>query len=202
MRVSESRQMAVGIRMLRAALTHQTFQITGGGLNYQGGLDIFVTAFNSSGQLLFSTLVGGSGDDVGTSIAVNPSGFNPGIFVTGYTTSTDFPAFVNQYELAGTQNAFVFILDYPSGYLTMSSTYLGGEAVDSGLAITFDNAGVGYVYVAGQTTSQMFPNSSPLFKQSLRSGVSMSDHNILSRRIKPATGKLGQPFRPSASVDF
>jgi hypothetical protein len=96
---------------------------------------------------------------------VNPSGFNPGIFVTGYTTSTDFPAFVNQYELAGTQNAFVCILDYPTGYFTMSSTYLGGEAVDSGLAITFDNAGIGYVYVAGQTTSQSFPISSPLFNE-------------------------------------
>lgn len=141
------------------------FPNTGGGVTYSGGLDVFVTAFNSSGQLKYSTLVGGSGDDVGTSIAVNPGGFNPGVFVTGFTTSPDFPAFVNQIFLAGTQNGFVFIVDYATGNLSMSSTYLGGEAVDSGLAITFDNAGIGYVYVAGQTTSQSFPISSPLFNE-------------------------------------
>lgn len=180
------------------------FPNTGGGLNYSGGLDVFVTAFDSSGQLLFSTLFGGSGDDVGTSIAVNPSGFNPGIFVTGYTTSTDFPAFVNQTSLAGTQNAFVCILDYATGTFTMSSTYLGGEAVDSGLAITFDNAGIGYVYVAGQTTSQNFPNSSPLFNETRLNmgGGSGASDGFVAELYPDLTGFYFSTFLGGGNQDF
>jgi hypothetical protein len=184
------------------------FPNTGGGLNYEGGFDVFVTAFNSSGQLLFSTLVGGSGDDagtsIGTSIAVNPGGFNPGIFVTGFTTSSDFPAFVNQLNLAGIQNAFVFILGYPEGYLTISSTYLGGEAVDSGLAVTFDNAGIGYVYVAGQTTSQNFPISSPLFNETqlnMGSGSGASD-GFVTELYPDLSGFYFSTFLGGANQDF
>jgi hypothetical protein len=180
------------------------FPNTGGGLGYSGGLDAFVTAFNSSGQFMFSTLFGGSGDDVGTSIAVNPVGFNPGIFVTGYTTSPDFPAFVNQISLAGTQNAFVCILDYATGTFTMASTYLGGEAVDSGLAITFDNAGIGYVYVAGQTTSQNFPISSPLFNdtQLNMGGGSGASDGFVAELYPDLSGFYFSTFLGGGNQDF
>jgi hypothetical protein len=139
------------------------FPNTGGGLSYSGELDAFVTEFDSADKLVFSTLIGGSGNDVATAIAVSAGGANPGIFVTGYTTSPDFPAdaFSYQFSLAGIQNAFVFILNYPGGYYS-DATYLGGEAVDAGLGITYDTV-IGYIYVVGQTTSQMFPVSSPLF---------------------------------------
>lgn len=180
------------------------FPNTGEGLSYQGGFDVFVTAFNSSGQLLFSTLFGGNGNDVGTSVAVNPVGFNPGIFVTGYTTSTDFPAFGYQISLAGTQNAFVCILDYATGAFTMSSTYLGGEAVDSGLAITFDNAGIGYVYVAGQTTSQDFPISSPLFNETqlnMGSGSGVSD-GFVTELYPDLSGLYFSTFLGGSNQDF
>ncbi len=193
-----------GNTFLTGGTNSPDFPNTGGGLSYQGGFDAFVTAFNSSGQLLFSTLFGGSGDDVGTSVAVNPVGFNPGIFVTGYTTSTDFPAFVNQTQLAGTQNAFVCILEYPTGYFTMSSTYLGGEAVDSGLAVTFDNAGIGYVYVAGQTTSQSFPISSPLFNETQLNmgGGSGASDGFVTELYPDLSGFYFSTFLGGANQDF
>ena len=58
---------------------------------FNGGyLDAFVVKLNASGMaLLYATFLGGSGDDCGNGIAVDGSG---NAYVTGYTTSTDFPA--------------------------------------------------------------------------------------------------------------
>ena len=36
-----------------------------------GGFDVFVTELSSSGTLVFTTLVGGTGDDIGNAIAVD-----------------------------------------------------------------------------------------------------------------------------------
>ncbi len=153
-----------GNMYVAGATASADFPNTNGGLEYQGGLDSFVTKFTAHGQLVYSTLMGGSGDDVATAIAVADRGPNRGVFVVGYTNSDNFPALINQYFLAGIQNAFVYILDIDQGILTPSSTYLGGEQVDAGLAITVDTF-QGYVFVAGQTTSQTFPISSPLFNE-------------------------------------
>ena len=57
----------------------------------EGGLDGFVAKFNPAGvtgtQLLYSTYLGGSGDDVGYAMAVDSSG---DAYVAGSTSSTDF----------------------------------------------------------------------------------------------------------------
>ncbi len=55
----------------------------------QDGRDAFVTKLNSSGNaLVYSTYLGGSGDDIGRSISVGNFG---NIYINGYTTSIDFP---------------------------------------------------------------------------------------------------------------
>jgi hypothetical protein len=54
-----------------------------------GGDDAFVSQVRDDGfGLVFSTLLGGSANDVGTAIAI---GVNRGIYVAGRTESTDFP---------------------------------------------------------------------------------------------------------------
>ena len=180
------------------------FPNTGGGLNYSGEMDAFVTEFDSSGQLVFSTLIGGSVSTVATAIAVASDGPNPGIFVTGYTNSPDFPADGNAYQfsLAGIQNAFVFILNYPGGYYT-DATYLGGEAVDAGLAITYDTV-IGYVYVVGQTTSQHFPISSPLFNGSqLNMGAGPGPSDAFVTEMYPdVSGVYFSTFLGGTNQDF
>jgi hypothetical protein len=53
------------------------------------GQDLFITKFNAAGSaLVYSTYLGGSGDDRGEGIALDPSN---NAYVTGATTSTDFP---------------------------------------------------------------------------------------------------------------
>ncbi|MGH8607010.1 MAG: SBBP repeat-containing protein, partial [Gammaproteobacteria bacterium] len=56
---------------------------------FGGGLDAFVAKLNRAGsKLVYSTYLGGTGDDFGRGIAVDPSGH---AYVTGDTNSTDFP---------------------------------------------------------------------------------------------------------------
>jgi uncharacterized repeat protein (TIGR01451 family) len=130
---------------------------TDGTCNSGGGYpisDAFVAKLNPAGSaLLYSTYLGGAGDDGGAGIAVGPGG----AFVTGRTSSADFPttpgAFRTTYG-GGFGNAFVTKLD-PTGSTLAYSTYLGGSRGDAGNAIAVDAGG--HAYVTGLTTSPDFP---------------------------------------------
>ena len=72
--------------------TQSTFYPTTAGAfdtTYNGGVDVFVTKLNAAGSsLIYSTFIGGSGDDFGQAIAVDSSG---NAFLTGNTSSTNYP---------------------------------------------------------------------------------------------------------------
>ena len=71
-----------------------------------GGRDAFVTKLNAAGNaLVYSTYLGGSGNDDGNAIAVDTSG---SAYVTGNTDSTNFPtASPFQATKAGSSDAFI-----------------------------------------------------------------------------------------------
>ena len=101
--------------------TKNAFQSASG-----GGYDAFLTKLNPSGsQLLYSTFVGGSGDEKGAGIAVDGTG---NAYVTGYTGSTAFPTTTGAYITSGT-GAFAAKLDpSTSGPSSLVySTLLGGN---------------------------------------------------------------------------
>lgn len=122
-----------------------------------GGVDAFVTELNPAGFPVYSTYLGGAGNDYGYGIAVDNAGR---AYVTGSTTSPNFPVFplgpcvVIQCALAGPTNAFVTELQ-PGGGAFVYSTYLGGEHTDYGRAITLDPGG--NAFVTGYTNSKLFP---------------------------------------------
>jgi hypothetical protein len=122
-----------------------------------GGVDAFVTKLNAAGSaIVYSTYLGGNGDDRGFSIAVDASG---NAYITGYTSSTNFPlSSPFQATLKGPRDAFVTKLN-PSGSAPIFSTYLGGTGDDRGNGIAVSASGL--VYVTGSTTSSNFPLSSP-----------------------------------------
>jgi hypothetical protein len=120
----------------------------------KGATDAFVAKISADGKTLqYATYLGGSKLDVATGIAVDTNG---GVYVTGFTNSSDFPVTpgVVQNHLKGSLfDAFVAKIS-PSGALVYS-TYLGGSYVDIANAIAVDSAG--NAHVAGHTCSYDFP---------------------------------------------
>ena len=134
-----------------------TLSTTTGALQttFGGGVDGYVAKFNASGsQLLYSTYLGGSGDDFARSIALDPGG---AVYVTGATSSPNFPttAGAMQAANAGASDAFVTKLSTTAFVLPFYSTYLGGAGNDSGAAIAVDASGE--AYLTGETLSSNFP---------------------------------------------
>ena len=126
-----------------------------------GTYDAFVTKLDSSGStLVYSTYLGGNGDDVNfpgvtltAGIDVDSSG---DAYVTGMTRSTNFPL-LNEYQSSfagGDEDVFVTRLN-SSGNALVYSTYLGGSNLDHAHDVTTDNSG--YAYVTGRTDSTNFP---------------------------------------------
>ncbi|MCP5103895.1 MAG: hypothetical protein GY950_10975 [bacterium] len=121
-------------------------------------IDAFVTKIdttqNDISSLVYSTYLGGAGDDICYGIAVDNSG---NAYVTGTTQSTDFPT-LNQYQAnQGTADVFVTKIDTTRGGTSslIYSTYLGGENADRGHGIAVDNSG--NAYVTGETNSTDYP---------------------------------------------
>ncbi len=118
----------------------------------------YVAKLNSAGSaLVYSTYLGGSDGDSGQGIAVDSRG---NAYVTGYTSSADFPTVKPvQASNRGDFDAFVAKLN-PDGSALVYSTYLGGGGVDYGYAIAVDS--FGNAYVTGRTYSADFPTANPL----------------------------------------
>ena len=115
--------------------------------------DAFVTKINSTGSLTYSTYLGGDNSDTGFSVAVDVSG---NAYVTGVTTSTNFPTAIPiQANYGGSQgDVFVTKLN-SSGSALVYSTYLGGGGSETGRGIAVDASG--NAYITGFTDSLNFP---------------------------------------------
>jgi hypothetical protein len=140
-----------------------------------GGIDAFVVKLDPAlSSVLFATYLGGTtGDDAARAIAFNGFG---GIFVTGFTNSSDFPTTVFAFQptfggglCAGVpcNDAFLVHLDF-TGSALFYATYLGGSDSDVGLGIAVSvepprvpgppGGFIGpFAYVTGGTFSTNFP---------------------------------------------
>lgn len=132
-----------------------------------GPTDAYVARFNkpatSNLSLTYFSYLGGTGNDAGLAITVDPAS---GAVLTGWTQSTDFPftAGAIQSTLKGAQNAFLARLNTgaTSGTGTVGSyaTYFGGTGADQGTSVALDtNLST---YFAGDTTSPDLQTQSPL----------------------------------------
>ncbi|MEA3190675.1 MAG: hypothetical protein QOD77_1257 [Thermoplasmata archaeon] len=133
-----------------------SFPVTAGAYDttHNGGYEAYVVKLNAAGSgVAYSTYVGGSGYDYPQDIAVDSSG---NAYVTGYTSSTNFP--VTGGALQGTKSGgydtFVLRLNAAGNGLGYS-TYMGGSSDDEAHSIAVD--GSGYAYVTGSAKSSDFP---------------------------------------------
>jgi len=148
---SSGRAYIVGLTASTDFPTQSAYQNTYGG----GSNDVFVTILSASGtSLVYSTYLGGSGDDHGYAIALDSS---KNIYITGRTGSTNFPT-VNAYRDTFTgsgQNEYdAFVTKIASsGSSLVYSTYLGGSGKETGYGIAVNGSNA---YVTGLTTSTNF----------------------------------------------
>lgn len=108
--------------------------------------------------IVFSTYLAGTGSDQITAVTTDSTG---NIFVTGFTTSSDFPTQNPLQSTAGgssgNQGAFVTKLD-PTGKTLIYSTYLGPAGFEGfGGAIAVDSSG--NAIVSGISSSTSFPHA-------------------------------------------
>jgi len=124
----------------------------GGGFN-----DAFVTKVNASGSALaYSSYLGGSGGGFESADAIAVGG-DGSVYLTGSTSSTNFPTAGGfQSAYGGGNDAFVTKVN-PSGSALAYSSFLGGSSGDEGVDLAVD--GLGNVYVTGGTFSANFPTT-------------------------------------------
>ncbi len=125
--------------------------------NGGGSRDVFIAELNPAwSALIFSTYWGGSGDDSGRDLELDPLG---NVYFTGFTSSTDFPT-VNptQANNGGGYDAFLTKMK-PGGSAVFFSTYLGGSGNDQAYGLAVD--ALGRAYLTGETSGG-FPSVDPL----------------------------------------
>jgi hypothetical protein len=106
-----------------------------------------------SGHEMFRYHLNGTAWDMVTDIAVDSQ---DNIYITGYTSSEDFPVVNPLFEKNIGQDVFLTILD-SNGHNLLFSSYLGGSLHDQALSIDLDSAN--NIYIAGMTASTDFPVS-------------------------------------------
>jgi hypothetical protein len=149
-----------------------------------GSYDAFVAKIDPSqagaASLVYSTYLGGKGNDTAYGIAVDGSG---NAYVTGLTTSTNFPTLHPMQATygggsGGHGDAFVTKLN-PTGSALVYSTYLGGSVGDEGDAIAVDTSG--NAFVTGSTSSVNFPTKNAF--QPTKGGGSSTYSDVFVTKI-------------------
>ena len=140
---------------------------------YGGGLDGFLARISADGsQLLYSTYLGGTGDEAVTSLLLNTDG---SLWMSGVASSAGLTPSANAFQKAprGVDNSFIAKAQFsPAGVLQLPYlTFIGGsqrgqtngpgEGWPSSLAVD----AAGNVYYAGTTQSSDFPVTANAYEQ-------------------------------------
>ncbi len=162
-----------------------------------GHSDVFVSKLNAGGSnLIYSTFLGGSSDEVGFAIAVDSDG---NAYVTGYTGSATYPTISGAYDESynsGYSDVFVSKLN-ADGTNLIYSTFLGGTDDDQGNGIAVDSNG--NAFVCGTTKSPTYPTTSGAYDESYNSGLS---DVFVSKLNEAGTNLVYSTFLAGSGSDF
>jgi len=118
-----------------------------------GSADGFFSAIDvASGRLLYSTYIGGNGNDRVSGIAVAPDGT---VYVSGNTDSANWPNVrLARFGALGATDGFIIRFD-PRGKTKPFGIRIGGSGTEDLAGISLDSRGD--IYVVGTTNSPDFP---------------------------------------------
>ncbi len=136
-------------------------------------------------QLLYSTHLGGSDNEGGNRIALDPAG---NIYVTGTTSSLDFPTTKDaqspDYSESATGSSQMFVTKFDATtHRLVYSTYLGGSAGGYDPCIAVDNSGS--AFLTGKTNSADFPTTDWAYAK-----TGSGDQDIFVTKIDPSGSSL------------
>jgi hypothetical protein len=160
------------------------------------GVSAFITKFGPSGNLIYSTYLGGSVFDAANTIAVDASG---NAYIGGITASPDFPVTPGAYQTVdkiptgyGQTTGFITKLN-PTGTGLVYSTFLGGSTSDNPVApaqgeeqvmgMAVDSSGD--AFVTGYTFSIDFPTTPGAF-QTTNPGIGTQSATYFVTKLNPA----------------
>lgn len=149
---------ASGNAYVAGVTTSTNFPVTAGTIQgtSRGGSDAFWAKYDSAGQQVASTYLGGTGFDSANGIDVDSAGNS---YLTGETASSEFPLVSPvQSTIAGDRDVFVTELN-PTGTALVFSTFYGGTGYDFGSAIAVNDSGT--IRAVGGTRSLDFPTINP-----------------------------------------
>lgn len=120
----------------------------------RGFYDAVLTKFSKDGVFLYSTYLGGSGDEFAEGIAIDKNNF---LNISGYSTSDDFPSSSNAYKKTITGQFDAFICRFDNNGKMLWSTLFGGSDNDHGSNLACDRNG--NLILHGYTNSRDLPTS-------------------------------------------
>ncbi|MCX6624821.1 MAG: SBBP repeat-containing protein, partial [Acidobacteria bacterium] len=122
--------------------------------------DGFVVKLSSTGSIVYSTYIGGNGDDIPIGAAVDSGGQ---VYLTGLTLSGDLATTKGSVQPVRSDGGDAFVAKLNStGSAYVYLTFLGGKRIDLGTAIAADKDG--NAYVTGFTFSNEFPVTTGAFQ--------------------------------------
>ncbi|MGB0431413.1 MAG: hypothetical protein ACPGLV_13135, partial [Bacteroidia bacterium] len=129
-----------------------------------GGKESYLAKFDSSGVLKWATYLGGKKLENAKALHLVRDSI---MYLTGFSTSTDFPTTTNAHQttISGDTDAFIMKLD-TSGAIKWS-TYYGGKGSDAFNALCASDSFASRIYLAGFTTSTNIDSLSKVVQDTL-----------------------------------
>jgi len=131
---------------------------------FNGVQDAFVTRLNAAGTaLVYSTYVGGNGDDIANDVALDAAG---NAYIAGFSNSANYPVTAGAFQQANAGNIDAVVTKLnAAGSALGYSTYVGGSGDDVAFGIALD--ALGSAVVTGRTASANFPTTADAVQPAL-----------------------------------
>jgi hypothetical protein len=193
--IAAARLDAQGRLYITGSTTNADMGYVDGGYNNGtvGLTDIFIQIIDTTGALtgnqfglMYLTYIGGSNNDIPTAMQVDSQG---DVYITGTTTSTDFPTVGNAVAAATATAVQGFLFEINpaiyGGNSLLYSTFVGGsDGNTTPNAVDLDSAG--NIYVFGTTLADDFPVTASAYQ-----GVRWGTADMFLAEINPgATAPL------------
>ena len=164
--------------------------------------DAFYTKLSADGSsFVYSTMFGGTDDDIGTGIAIDPSG---NIIICGMTYGpADFPIFGDPIQKdfqGGKWDSFLF--EFDGNGKRIYGGLFGGPLDDAFVSIAVDSSGT--IFIAGSTLSNNLPVTSNASQKVYGGGITKRtrwEGDVVVLRLSASGGTVTPPNGVSSIVN-